>query len=305
MYFYRLFEKKIASDLEFPYLVKDSSSGPEDIIIQSGDVPRDVLEAAVIKNYSFSHERSWLLNSTTWLIVDEGYKITYRLKEWGSVMKLRNYIMGFGMSMAAFQREELAMHCSAVSGSEGAILIAGKSGSGKSTLTASFLNAGYSLIADDMALVEPAPKGPVMVKPAFPYQKLCRDAALKQAYSLEELLYVNESKDKFLVPYKGPFSLKAQPVRALLILGTAGGSALDITQLQGLDKFYACTHNLFLVNFLGPKCYDPRLGQKLLQMAAGISVYTVSRPAGLDTAKELFVRCLSLAERELNSSGSL
>lgn len=301
MYSYRLFEKKILSDLEFPFLVKDDSAEAADLLIESGAVPQDVLEQAVTKEYHISQKRCWLSNLTTWLIVENGSRITYLPKDCASVMKLRNYIMGFGISMAAFQRGEPAMHCSSISRDGGAILIAGKSGSGKSTLTASFLDAGYTLMADDMTLLEPVSGGQVMAKPAFPYQKLCRDAALKKNYNLEDLLYINESKDKFLVPYKGFFSLNSMPVRALFILGTAQSSTLEIAELKGLDKFHACAQNLFLTGFLGPRCYEPHMGQKLLQVAASIPIYVIIRPSDIDTTKELSERCLALSESHLNA----
>lgn len=301
MYSYRLFEKKILSDLEFPFLVRDDSTDAAELLIESGAVPPDILEQAVTKYYHIDHKRCWLSNLATWLIVENGTRITYLPKDCASIMKVRNYIMGFGISMAAFQRGEPAMHCSSVSRDGGAILIAGRSGSGKSTLTASFLDAGYALMADDMTLVEPVSGGEVMAKPAFPWQKLCRDAALKKNYELEDLLYINESKDKFLVPYKGFFSLNSMPVRALFILETAQSSSLKIVELKGLDKFHACARNLFLADFLGSKCYEPHMGQKLLQVAARIPVYVIIRPSDTDTTRELSERCLALSENQLNA----
>lgn len=54
-----------------------------------------------------------------------------------------------------------------------------------STLTNAFLQSGYQLMADDMALVETKTEAKqTEVYPAFPYQKLCRNVVEEKGYDV-------------------------------------------------------------------------------------------------------------------------
>lgn len=293
---YRVYGMAVITDLEFPQLVKERSQDsleqeatiPE-IEIMAGEIPQSVRERTDVK-CEFGKTFSWLTNRTLWIVVENGRKITYQRKKGGSLQDLRTYLLGWGMSMLALQRGILAIHCSAVANEEGAVLICGESGAGKSTLTAAFLENGYRLMADDMAFVECSPGEKAMVSPAFPYQKLCRDAALSKGFSLEELIYIDEEKDKFLVPYQGSFSLAPVPVKGMLVLGLVTGAEVVATRVTGIDSFHMVVNNLFLRKLLGAKRYEPWLGQQCLNMASVVPVAFLGRPHGLDTMEEILLQ---------------
>ena len=65
------------------------------------------------------------------------------------------------------------------------IIITGTSGSGKSTLTAELISDGAVMLADDMIVTGYDDNGFPTIYPAFPQQKLCRDAAIKKGYDLD------------------------------------------------------------------------------------------------------------------------
>ena len=295
MYHYRLYGFRVISDLEFPQLVAETEGMPEApaLYIEAGEVPEDIA-SVTDRKYAFGESFSWLSNTTTWLMVRDGEKITYHLKAGGNIMYLRSYILGFGMSMLALQRDILSIHCSAVFDKEGAILIAGESGSGKSTVTTAFLENGYQLMADDMAFVEIAQTGQALAKPAFPFQKLCRNVALDKGYSLEDLIYINEDKDKFLVPYPGEFSLEARPIKAFIMLGVTNKEDVVVQEITALNRFPVYANNLFLRHLLKKEKYSPSIGQKCLQMAAVVPTYFIGRPANRDTTKEVIARAFAL-----------
>lgn len=70
-----------------------------------------------------------------------------------------------------------------------------------------------------MAVVDISGKEGVWVYPAFPYMKLCRDVVLRQGYPPEELLYIDEKKDKFLVPCTGVFQREKARLERFVFLG--------------------------------------------------------------------------------------
>lgn len=294
-YEYTLYGMKVASDLEFHQLVVCENEKNTDIEIVSGIVPNDILDCEAVKKYEFGNQRSWLANKTCYLIAEEGSRLTYQLKPDGKAMYLQSYLLGFGMSMLAMQRGMLSIHCSAVADEEGALLIAGESGTGKSTLTAAFLEKGYRLMADDMAWIEITQEQKVLARPAFPYQKLCRDAALAQGYDLESLLYINEEKDKFLVPYQGIFETESVPVKGFLMLGVTGNNEVVCKEAIGMQKFQVCVNNLFLRHLLGKDKYEPQIGQRCLKMAAGLPIYYIGRPYGKDTTEQVTKMAFEIA----------
>lgn len=298
MYYYSLFGYVIESDLEFPQLMI-SKETKADFVIKEGRVPEYVYDQREKNVYEIGDKSSWLINPTCMLYVENGQIITYEKQEGAMEQKVRNYIMGWGMSLVGLQKGIIAMHCSVVASEKGALLISGESGTGKSTLTNLILDAGYKFMADDMTYVETDESGEVYVKPAFPYQKLCRDAALRKGYSLEELIYVNESKDKFLVPYDGEFENKAVPVKALLILRLTKDEAVSVKEMAGMNKFMGCATNQFLRHLLEEDKYKGTSGRECLRMAQGIRVFVVERPLKGDTLIEISEKVMKIVNEVL------
>lgn len=288
MYYYHLYGCLIESELEFPQLVETQQTEEADITICSGTMPEDVLQKAEQQiYYEFGDEFSWLYNKTCIFYIENGKKITYYLKPEGVEMRLRNYLLGFGMSMLFMQRGEMAIHCSALHNGTEAILIAGESGSGKSTLTNSYLAKGWKLMADDMVVAKYDKEKGTMVYPAFPYQKLCRNVAVERGYDLDELIYVNEQKDKFLVPCGGEFGLEGKPLKKFLMLGVHEGEEVVVREVQSIAKLQVCLNNLFLRHLLGNQKYAPKIGQKCLELIANVDVHLIARPDGKETTEAI------------------
>lgn len=58
------------------------------------------------------------------------------------------------------------------------------------------LQRKLGFLADDTVRVHPGTMG-MLVEPSYPQQKLCRDMALKCGKPLEELIYIDEERDKY------------------------------------------------------------------------------------------------------------
>lgn len=285
MFYYRVFDLIFKSDIRFDFLLPAEGNGEYyDVSIEAGEVPTDEVDE---RPWAFTHNFSWLQNKTCWLIVRDGNKLIYKLKEGMREDYLRSYISGWGMSMVALQRDTLSFHCSAVSDDEGAILICGDSGSGKSTVTAQLLDRGYNLMSDDMAWIYTEKGVASYAAPAFPFTKLCRDAALEKGYSLDELIYIDEDKDKFLVPYKRPYNPNRLPIKGIIMLGKTDGEEVVKSEITGINKFHFMANNLFLRRLLGDQKYSPEIGQLCLDVAALVPMATVFRPAGKNSLNEV------------------
>ena len=225
--------------------------------------------------------QSFLCNRTLLMTVEDGSRIRYHVRGGGNPDYVRTYLMGYGMAMAALQQGKLAFHCSALEAPEGgAVLIAGESGAGKSTLTANLLRCGYRFLADDMAVVDPGQE--VRVSPSFPYMKLCRDAAVRLGYEPEKLRYIDEKKDKFLVPCTGNFQETGAVVRQFILL-QKGENEIRTEKITGADSMLVYKENLFLRHLWKGQDPGPEVWQRCLKMAEKIPVYLVRRPAAGDS----------------------
>ena len=283
MFYYKVYGLIVTSDLVFPQLVVSEEAANYDIVIEETELSDEIQRVWPKKKYGFGRDYSWLSNDTCQLRVYDGKRITYALTGNGNPEWLQTYILGYGMSMLALQRDMLPIHCSVVADEKGAVLIAGESGAGKSTATTAFLKAGYTLMVDDMAWADGT-----MVYPAFPYQKLCRDVVEREGYDLNELIYIDEQKDKFLARYRGEFSTKARPMKGFILLHLTKEEQVTVRELTGFDRMHVYVGNLFLRRLLTKEQkYDPYIGKIGLEMASKVPLLCIGRPAGKDTAEEV------------------
>ena len=283
MYYYKIYGVLIASDLFFPQLVVSEDTTRYDVMIEKVELSEEIQKLLSEKKYEFGREYSWLSNTTCQIQVYDGNRITYALTGNGNPEWLQTYILGYGMSMLALQRNMLPIHCSVVADEQGAVLIAGESGAGKSTATTAFLKEGYILMADDMAWVDGT-----MVYPAFPYQKLCRDVVEREGYDLDELIYIDEQKDKFLARYRGEFSTEGRLMKGFILLHLTPGEKVTVRELTGLDRLHVYVGNLFLRKLMTrEQKYAPYIGKIGLEMAAKVPLLCIGRPIEGNTAEEV------------------
>ena len=151
-------------------------------------------------------------------------------------------------------------------------------------------------MADDMAFVEVGKNKKAMVKPAFPYQKLCRNVANEKGHALDDLIYINEEKDKFLVPYEGEFFLGEVPIKAFVMLGVNDTREVIAKEMTGFNRVPVYTNNLFLRHLLKRDKYNPSIAQKCVEMAAVVPTFYVARPKEGDTVSEVVKKVFEFVE---------
>ena len=307
MFFYQLYGMMVVSDLEMPRLLTAKPSDfPKDkqIIVCQSTIPAPY-DQMPVKSYQYSPEVSFLSNDGCSILVKNGNVILYQIKPHPYATSLVSYILGFGMAMLFLQRQMLAFHCSSVSKNGKAVLIAGNSGSGKSTITNALLDRGYSLMSDDMTVVDPLHFEHPIAYPAFPFQKLCRDVVEKRNLNQDDLVYINEKKDKYLVPAPS-FQSKEMPVVAMFHLNAA--DTLPVTaisdeasavlgsnpssdnfsmvwrKLNGLSTWEACKQALFLHAIVADHLHEKALAVPTLQFASACPMYHIIRKNNVDSS---------------------
>jgi hypothetical protein len=288
VYKYRVYGLVVESEVKFLQLMTADENEEPQVRIYSGNIKDEVdkqLETCP-KNYDINTTRSCFRNKGGYYLIKDGKEIIFEPKEGYTPEKLGSWLLGFSFAMALLQRRTLAIHCSALSYDEGAILISGVPGAGKSSLTRVLLERGYKILADDVAAVEDREDG-IFVHPTFPYQKLCRNEVEKRNLDMSELIYINEDKDKFLVPVKEHFDNNVRPLKYLIFVIIGNNEEIERRQLTGLNQLFALKENLFLHRLYGPWENAPEIMNMCLKVAAGCKVHMLVRPDGKDTLMQM------------------
>lgn len=289
MFRYKIYGLLIETDVEFLQLVPTDEPESADVVIIRGEIREqvtDYLEKNNIRAYDIGFEKSYLMNKGGYYIISEGKEIMYEPKEGYTPEMIGPWLLGFCLAMLLMQRHTLAVHCSAIADKEGAFLISGVPGAGKSSLTRVLLERGYGIMADDVAAVKTEEEG-TFVYSAFPYQKLCRNEVEKRDLDQNDLIYINEDKDKFLVPVKEAFVGDRRKLRYLIFIVVSATEKVQVHKLSGLNQLFALKENLFLSRLKGPWQNDKTLLDLCLKVASGCPVYLIERPDGVDTLAEM------------------
>lgn len=285
MNYYSLYGLTVESDLDF-FQLRELKHKPEqiDVFIYQSILENRLEEELEGKSYSIGKNSTVLSNKTVHLAVEEGNTIKYQAKENANWQYLKNYLLGFGFAFLFLQKNQMAIHCSSVVCDKGALLLAGESGSGKSTLTRALIKVGFKLLADDMELVW-VRGNDLFAYPAFPYQKMCRNEVEKLA-NPQEAIYVDEMKDKFMVPCFSVFEEQEQKVMGIVILKVSNCEQVQLEEVKGLEKLYAIYGNLFVRKLLHREKMNSHIIDDCLKIAAIIPIYHLNRPVGVDSVEE-------------------
>ena len=292
MFRYKIYGLNIDSEVEFIQLEKGDESSFADVLIRQGDCKSEVIsylqeKDATKRRYEIGFEYSCFENKGGFYIIKNGQEIIFECREGDTPSMISGWIQGYAMAMLLLQRKILAIHCSAVAipdkdrngGFEpaGAVLISGVSGAGKSSLTRKLLERGYRIMADDVAAVKFDGEKD-MVFPAFPYQKLCRNEVDSRKLDHDGLIYIDEDKDKFLVPVGDVFVSEPQTLKLMAFLTVGDVKKVTIRKLTGFEQFLGFNNSLFLKVLKGPWENFPEVINLSMKLASKCPVYQIVRP---------------------------
>lgn len=214
-------------------------------------------------------------------------EITVRPMEGAEPAQIKCYLLGSAFGYAMILRKRVVLHGGAVSRFGKGIIVTGESGAGKSTVTNSLREQGYSFISDDVCALTQNDKK-MHINMAYPQQKLCRDAALKMGYALEDLIYINEERDKFAVRLKDGFLPEGQDFDYLFELVLSEDEKLCIRKVEGHEKLMLLLRNIYR----GEGSFErwgmpPEYMKQCLTIASTIEIYQIARPANLNSLPEI------------------
>ncbi len=298
MYYYKVFGYTFRCKYEIKQLYEVPATDDYDVDIIIGEMPEEVLDSVSksteLPCISWNDNRFWMHNNYGILTVYKSGDIYAKSVSDNDTFYLLQYVLGYGIAMYAQLNNRLTIHCGSVAINGKCIMVSGDSGAGKSTLIHELITDGNTMLSDDVVAIGYDNDNSTLVYPAFPQQKICRDAAIKKGYNLDELLYVDPEKDKFAIIHTDIFSPLPHKLHTLFYLSSYDtevkpkrNGELYIKKLDGIKKINVVINNLYL------GCLLPSIGlsaehfQICVDLIKDCDVYLISRPKGKDTLSEI------------------
>ncbi len=276
---------------EIPQLYEVNPTDEYDVDIFIGQMPDEILEAT--KNeidfpcIGWDKDYFWLHNDYGIFAIYDAGKIYAKSPSSENELYLLQFVMGYGIALYAHIHNRIAIHCGCVAIDNKCLLISGDSGAGKSTLTHELIASGAAMLSDDIAAIGYNNDNVPLVYPAFPQQKLCRDAAIKKGYNLDELLYIDPEKDKFAVIQTDKFCSASVPLHTIVYLECSENPELQITKLEGFQKVATVINNLYLGSLIATLGLSAESFQLCVDLIKDCQVYRIRRPKGQNTLPEI------------------
>lgn len=286
-FWYRLYGCTVRSEVEYPHLL-DTDSRTEDLTIRISELKRRIKDPKGCFVDTITRDRIYFCNQVGCFLITGGTQIEICPNPGVEIEAMTPFVFGYCIAMLFWQRGLTAIHCSAVEKEGKALLISGYSGAGKSTLTTVLLENGYRLMTDDVAILK-ATDDEIIVYPAFPQQKLCRDAVERNRMDTRELIYIDEDRDKYAIPRKDHFCQDPCELIGIICLNVHKEQELVFGEIAGAGKLTAFLENLFLFPmFRANQVFTPQDMQWCLDVVQRVPVYGMIRPEGMDcTAQQL------------------
>jgi hypothetical protein len=192
------------------------------------------------------------------------------------------YLKGTVMGAWLLQKGRIALHGSAIRIGNKALVITGESGAGKSSLARGFIEQGFTLISDDVALLRK--EGTYVIEPSYAAQKLWVDTAEHYEIDYHDSLRITYRDDKYNISVEPFFCSEPMELGAVCHLTLEDGP-LEIHRLRQSEALECLLKNIYLEDLL--EYFD--LGRPIFRTMAEVSmqvpVYQIQRPNGVMTVQ--------------------
>lgn len=277
-YQYRVYGLRVDSEIEIPELLA-ACEGDPDVIISLGQVPfelpkyntKGIFYQAIKDDFIFRMDQVGAFR------VSKAESIVIDPQRDGNTELMRVFLLGSVFGALLHQRGILALHGSAVSTNDGAMLIIGRSSSGKSSLAASLTKRSYPFFSDDISALHRNENG-YLIHHGIPYMKLWRDVINKLEMD-ENLKQIRPSVEKFRKKVVEGFTHQPEIVKKIIVLGTKNTSGVEIKELYGLEKFEPLKENTYRYEFISGLQTTNSHFQSLSDLANVVRVFHVQRPS--------------------------
>jgi hypothetical protein len=276
-YHYRAYSLNILSQI--PVTGFEPAPGTEaDVFISLGEVPESLPDPVNQGVLYQSTETEFLLQveQVARYHVSNGREIVIQILGNASPAEVSAFISGTAFGALMHQRRMLPIHASTVLFRDRCLVFAGLSGSGKSTLAASLVQAGASLVADDISVIDFSGDMPA-VCPAFPTIRIWEDSLKHLGIPLQGLQPVRGELRKYYLPVS-QFGRSLTPIYRIFVIAAHNRGELETKDLHGIDKFRVLKKHTYLFRGIPKTGLEQSHFQLANQLAVLVPVTMLTRP---------------------------
>ncbi|WP_283688989.1 ATP-binding cassette domain-containing protein [Clostridium perfringens] len=300
-WFYKVYGLIVESDIEIPELLSiDKNEKKVDVKIKKDIIPKNIIEK--IPSYSwFKYD----INSMVFTVkgigsfyIYDGNNIIVQPSENADNQGIKTFILGTSFGMILLQRNKIAIHGGCVLIGENAIILTGQSGAGKSTLTNAFRHYEFPFMADDVCSTVEF-QDEIFIEPAYPQQKICKDAMKKMGYNISNFKLIDEEREKYIIPTHESFVKEKRKLKAIFEIEPYDGEEVKIEEVSGGEKMKIILRNIYRIEVIVHHGIPPAYFKKVINIAKNTLVFRIKRPKDQFSVdqqinlikKELMLKC--------------
>ena len=225
-------------------------------------------EYSIGEKYSFFNKK----NIALYEVID-GSKINiYPSKNYSTYLAAET-LLNFPLALCMAQRGYLVLHASTAYKENKCVTFSGKSHSGKSTIAYGLKKYGWSIISEDITVIDP---DEMTILPSYPYIKLSDEAKDRLfMQDLKELQKINKSRTGYLMNQ----NISVKP-RAQYIFFLDWMNKIDINEI-GIDDVLK---NLCKYSFISGSINDSK---KILKLIGNCTFHSLKRPKNFVSIKQI------------------
>lgn len=291
LYTYKVHGLLVKSEIELSELIPFiMENGKEcDVIVSIGTVTK-VIEGAVISNDTFKLSKTELyffIEGIAHYYIGHGNSIIIEPVHDFQLIKLKYFLFGGCFGALLTQRNTIGLHGSSVLVNGKGIVIIGRSGAGKSTLVASLVKEGNAFLSDDISALVTDDDGNNYINPAYPQQKMSKDALERMGYNTDFLNLVDPVRDKYLIPVIHDFMNSKVLLSAIFELCVNYDNEAKINKINGYEKVKIIYNNIYSYGIIQQTGDSPVFFKKCMIIAQNTPIYKITRPVIGLTIKDI------------------
>jgi hypothetical protein len=199
--------------------------------------------------------------------------------------EVERHMLMLPLAALLYQRGMLAVHAAAVANDQGVVLLAGDSGSGKSTLLPGLLKRGWTMLADELAIVGLNELGQPVVYPTASVIALWPESLEKLGIDITSL--PSADVNRLELAASGQAVVGSLPLRTIYRLGVHGAGEIELKELTGSARFRAVGTLLYNSHVADAVCSRPDYLRCAAAIAQSVPISILRRPRGIWSVEAL------------------
>ncbi|MFT6961950.1 MAG: hypothetical protein ACJAWV_001674 [Flammeovirgaceae bacterium] len=308
MYYYKVFDLHIVSDIHIPQFAQTKEMEEVDFTIKIAPDNASTSLVNPTNSKYFQKHNVFVQYDNKHLLIEHKQKVCFYFKDRKTVLvkrdinldenKLSTLLSGGILSVYLMLNRKFLLHGCAVEINGKANLFLGSSGNGKSTLAALLVKQGYKLISDDICFLErdAANKGWI-IYPSYPSIKLLPDSyeAVENNNVPTPVIMQDLQTNKSQYNYSGFSVSKTREVENIFILDNFYDlQEVEIIPLDFVEALKKVQINTYRKHFIKLLSIQTAHLEYCHRISSSIPVYNIRRPFGIQHCNSLIDEIVNL-----------